>query len=679
MQAPFGNWKPFKSTDEAEEVLDLGPPLVTRKIWVYQLDTGGGDITAFQLKKNIFWEAYPREGAGMLPPVSAVAPIMSVPNIVLQNKLGVFEYRIEDPGGNTIFWQRVYICINAMFFIFGGLGGASLNDFLWTEGQDRTDAYKPKRVQRIPDDYVVEIPNPPLLIAKSNVYGAPEQGVNIIYDGLPKNINDPSAPVKLFIDRGVDNGSQDGQITINWNAPNIGPPGGMQLQPGSTTRYLFTDTSAQFGQEYFYRIKAVSGSEVTYSDAISVQIFNNNHCRSEIQTMTIGGLDTVLNYKNPGQLTPDHPTYKSMLWGNRAEFGSLDPNNGNEFTDNGGIVSSWWYSPIYKFRIPNGSKLKLIMDGFSSTAFTQRGRAAEWQFSYELGNTVVGSVRTPNRVHHLVQPNANGSITIGKRIADDTGNMTSEIGHQEVIKGASGALLVRKRGGPIYALTQENNGISVYISDGMGNYDPYIYIKQDNAQKSLFNEEKGYALLDVTRKNTGEIQVLAEKGDWLFYQTSRDSWDYIYPVGRKDKDNDYRIEEDQTPGRGYMTIAAQNHRFISHDGGKHWEEQFLNGEVFRESIFDGNKLIKILDSVKYQGARYYLGESGKHLFIQKNEGPIMHVAEKRKENTYGFDLVTMKSATATLIINGLQTGQENPAHRLISYDGGKNWREQEVG
>lgn len=155
---------------------------------------------------------------------------------------------------------------------------------------------------------------------------------------------------------------------IHWEVDLIGVGIAGRTATGSWHIQLVSPTNAVLFEQ-----KVTLTLWVVYTGTVGLQIFTWAFRSEKIETPIVAGTATGEN----------NPSWSYTLGGTeQSEFGILDPGGGSDYTDLTAIIEAEWLSPVYKMRVPPGTKLKIIRDAWGLGASTR----PEWKFRFVEGD-----------------------------------------------------------------------------------------------------------------------------------------------------------------------------------------------------------------------------------------------------------------------------------------------------
>lgn len=578
----YSAFKPLRSVATGEENLvvvnpSTGKEEVKKKITLYQHQfQAEGDITAWQLKKSCHWQS-PAYGAGSLAVLGlvgslgiggAVAAGIGVPSAEPINLPGTFEYKIIDPGGNIIFWSRVNLCLTGMVLVNAAIGPGMFGTFTAWLGTDRSVDWRSRRKNTPPIDSTIAKPQPPVLVPTTDIEGKPVGGVFIYHHGMPTGAG------RLMVQRAEESDNSSGELVFT----NLGNQE-MTLVPDSGISgglYSKVDLTASRGKVYYYRIVAEGDGEPNIGDAISTLIYNKQSCRTIIETFVIDGKPTVNHpdrkYSGNERLTYDEYVDDYIVYPkNREETFLLCPPEILGVTNQTMILDFDWYGPMYKMKIPNGSILRVVMDGTSFGTFSQKGKTAAWQFSAKTESILWGVITDVAGRMISTSPEGTGMALINAENVNEGGTIHTNRTKIIFAQGSSAFVLKSITGGT-YVFVNEDRKTKIYFSS---NGSVFESIKTTTGEDyEIFLE--AHNILDLTQDKDGVIYLLSQFGNDLYVTRNIDNYIQNYFVSNKPSGNCVFELGGAAFSADAISIVCSDFRFLSSDKGLTWRLQGIS-------------------------------------------------------------------------------------------------------
>ena len=570
----YTQFLPVRSIETGTETIAGTAPPKTRSIYQYQFQADG-DITDWQLKKTCHWERDKLDTLGSgasgvgIGFGAAVVSGIGIPVVAGIGIPGSFEYRIIDPSGTIIFWSRVNLLLTGAVLISPSIGPSSFGLYTVTLGPDRsfdwrTRKYDPLVTQNTP----IERPEPPVLIpALDPKDGTPTGAIEIYVHSFPKGATD------LYVQR-ADVPDNPKEIPLFSTIANSTM--GKINDPLIPNLYGYTDNSAKLGMNYFYRVIAVDGNMGHDNPGIAYSIlsYNKDSFRTIIETFVIDGKPTVNHpsrtYSGLERLTYDDygPTYVTYPKGREETF-LLCPPEITGVTDSKITLDFDWYGPMYHMKIPNGSILKLIFDGASFGTFSQRGKAASWQFSYKTESVIWGAISDVANRLISASPEGGGIAVVTAENINSGQSLGTNRARVVFSKGSS-AFVLRSRDNIFYVFVLEDNKWKIYFStNGATSFE----VEKDvSGNDYVLFANQTVKVVDVTIDRNGIIYLLADGGNSMYIYRNID--DYERAIFVAPKGGNFRFElAGNKYGSAGMSIVADDFRYTSDNNGMTWHKR----------------------------------------------------------------------------------------------------------
>jgi hypothetical protein len=562
----YGPFKPIRAIESGEEnILDaegkpFDPPK-KRTLYQYQFQADG-DITEWQLMKSCHWLLALIAGFGAVMGGSGIAGGgLGAVGFGGVDIGGSFEYKIVNPGGEIIFWSRVNLCLNIIML---------LTLYTVTFAPDRSVDWRSRRFHTSPGEVSPGVGKPdyPVLLPVVDNSGRPNGKIKIAHHGMP------SGATKLFVERTLafDDPSIELPPTLNFEQIDDTPMG-----DNGNGIFIRDDLTSKLGTNYFYRIKAMNDDNLaSHGDAFSIRAYNKDSCRTIIETFVIDGKPTVshpdINISGAERITYDEYAAVNIVYPKNREETFLTCPPQIFGSGVGSIPLDFnWYGPIYKTNIPNGSILRIVMDGISFGSFTQRGRAAEWQFSAKTISILWGVITDISGRILSTSPEGTGVAVINAENVNSKDPIQTNRARIVFDKGNS-AFILKQSNGTILVFVTEDTVTKMYTSTNNGS--TFTAVTQLNGDDYTIPIGNG-KIIDVTMDKDKIIYLLYTHGTALYVTTSMNDYDNPALVAQSESPMCRFDQGGNEFGGITMSIIGPTTRYVTTDGGVVWTPRVL--------------------------------------------------------------------------------------------------------